>query len=294
MKQVKLAVFGEVLWDVFGDERTVGGAPFNFAAHAARLGAKVDFISAVGKDEPGDAALAAARSFGINVENVAVLDAPTGYCRVTLSEGKPSYDLVRGVAYDMIPPPQRHILADALYFGTLASRGELSRRTLDALLERDFDEVFFDINIRQSYYTDGLIDAALRRATILKLSREEMGVLRLGTNEREVCRAVSEKYPGLRLIIMTLDRDGAVVYDAREDGGAGRFYVSPRPTSKAVSTVGAGDSFSACFLVNYIAGAGIEASLSRAVALSDYVVTQLGAVPDIPPELRCVITPTNL
>ncbi len=290
-KRVKLAVFGEVLWDIFGEERTIGGAPFNFAAHSARLGADVDFISAVGADENGAAALEAARGFGINTENVAVIDAPTGYCKVTLADGKPTYDLVRGVAFDMIPPPKTAFDADALYFGTLAARGEASRKTLDALLARCFGEVFFDINIRQNYYTDELIDTALSHATILKLSREEMGALSLGGDVREVCRRTAEKYKNLRLVIMTLDRDGALIYDARGEF-AGKFYESPVPTSKAVSTVGAGDSFSACFLVNYVSKESVETSLSRAVMLSDYVVTQLGAVPQLPPELYTQIVPT--
>ena len=30
--------FGEILFDVFGDDRCIGGAPFNFAAHFAQLG----------------------------------------------------------------------------------------------------------------------------------------------------------------------------------------------------------------------------------------------------------------
>lgn len=281
MEKIRLAVFGEILYDIFGDEKTVGGAPFNFAAHAARLGAESVMISAVGRDELGDGALAEARAFGVDVSHVARLGAPTGYCRVTLSDGVPSYDLVRGVAYDMIPPPGEGIAADAFYFGSLAARGEVSAATLSGLLDAGYGEVFFDINIRQSYYTKAFLDASVRRATILKLSREEMGVFGIAGGCEDVCRALAERYPSLRLIIMTLDRDGAIVYESK----TGRIYRSAPPSSRAVSTVGAGDSFSACFLVNFLSGAGIETSLSRAVTLSDYVVTQLGAVPEVPPEI---------
>ena len=281
MEKIKIAVFGEILWDIFGEEKTIGGAPFNFAAHAARLGADVTMISAVGSDALGDDAIAAARGFGVGVEDVARVGTPTGYCRVTLSDGVPSYELVRGVAYDMIPPPKNEILADAFYFGTLAARGDVSAATLEGLLGGGYREIFFDINIRQKYYTQELIDSALQRATIFKLSREEMGVLGFGVDEADVCRAVSARYPNLRLIILTLDRDGALVYET----ATGLVHRSPVPTSPAVSTVGAGDSFSACFLVNYLRGHGIETSLARAVLLSDYVVTQLGAVPDYPDSL---------
>ena len=293
MNKVKIAVFGEILWDIFGEEKTIGGAPFNFAAHASRLGAEVGLVSAVGSDELGEMAVSAAEGFGVDTEHIARVDAPTGYCRVTLSDGKPSYELVRGVAYDMIPEPDAKITADAFYFGTLAARSSVSESTLSSLLDGDYREIFFDINIRQSYYTDALINASLSRATIFKLSREEMSAvseprhatLADARSYEDVCRSIAERYANLRLIILTLDCDGALVYET----ATGIIHRSPKPTSPAVSTVGAGDSFSACFLVNYLRGAGIGASLSRATALSDYVVTQLGAVPEYPENLYCEI-----
>lgn len=41
---------GAVLWDVFDSAERIGGAPFNFSAHARKLGHDVVFISAVGED----------------------------------------------------------------------------------------------------------------------------------------------------------------------------------------------------------------------------------------------------
>lgn len=58
--------FGEILWDIFGDTRSIGGAPFNFAAHFASLGGAAALISAVGEDLLGDEALRAMRSFGVS------------------------------------------------------------------------------------------------------------------------------------------------------------------------------------------------------------------------------------
>jgi fructokinase len=44
---------GEVLWDVFPDGPRFGGAPANFACHAAMLGAGAFMVSRVGTDELG-------------------------------------------------------------------------------------------------------------------------------------------------------------------------------------------------------------------------------------------------
>ena len=35
MTPIKLLSFGEICWDLFGNEKTLGGAPLNLAAHAA-------------------------------------------------------------------------------------------------------------------------------------------------------------------------------------------------------------------------------------------------------------------
>ena len=48
---------GEVLWDIYEDQALFGGAPANFACHAASLGADARIASAVGQDVLGQKAL---------------------------------------------------------------------------------------------------------------------------------------------------------------------------------------------------------------------------------------------
>ena len=280
---IRVCSFGEVLWDLFGSERAIGGAPFNFSAHLSRLGAEVTFVSAVGSDPLGSETLDCIRAMGMSADSVAVLpDRPTGYCAVSLVNGAPDYDLAEGVAYDSIPLPGKNVLEnryDALYFGTLASRNPESARTRDTLLRScAAREIFFDINIRGKYWSSESLAEVLPYVTILKFSREEMGVFGKG-NEKKICEKLFRTYPNLRLIVLTRDKDGAWIFDGKT------VLKSEKPRSKVVSTVGAGDSFSACFLYNYLAGQSLSVCLERAIRLSDYVVTQLGAIPDYPDDL---------
>lgn len=283
---MNITVFGEVLWDVFASEKKIGGAPFNFAAHVCRLGGNAALVSAVGNDELGADALKEINRLGVDSVPVAVCDKPTGYCAVTLKNGTPEYDLVKNTAYDFIPVPQeKYFSADALYFGTLAQRGEFSRKTLKKLLSGSYGEVFFDINIRGDFYSDEIIRDSLSASTILKISREEIGVLGIKGDNETVCRELKKIYPKLKLIIVTLDCDGAFVFSCAEE----TFTYAKKPTVTPVSTVGAGDSFSACFLYNYLSGATAEQCLDRASNLAGFVVTQLGAIPEYPAELLSAI-----
>ena len=285
---MKFTVFGEILWDIFGEEKKIGGAAFNFAAHAGKLGYDVDFVSAVGADALGDEAVEASEALGIPTGNIQRVAQKTGYCQVTLREGMPSYDLVRGVAYDNIPVPENASMeGDVFYFGTLAQRAEASRKTLEAYLKGQYREVFFDINIRQNYYSAEMIDKSLKASTIFKVSREEIGVLGIPGTPEEICPVLAKRYPNLRIIVVTLDADGSLAYEV----SSGKIFYSPKPHCQVVSTVGAGDSFSACFAANYIAGADMETCLRKATMLSSFVVTQLGACPDYPKELLADIRP---
>src|SRR5262245_31084726 len=127
---------GEVLWDAFPDGAKFGGAPANFACHAAMLGAEASMVSRVGRDEFGEDAIAALREHGVNADHVATdPDHPTGVVRVELdAAGKPRFEITEGVAWDHIGWSDEFealaARAHAVCFGTLCQRGETSRQTI--------------------------------------------------------------------------------------------------------------------------------------------------------------------
>jgi fructokinase len=54
ISQPRVAGIGEILWDRFPDGDRLGGAPANFAFHAAQLGASAQIVSRIGNDRDGE------------------------------------------------------------------------------------------------------------------------------------------------------------------------------------------------------------------------------------------------
>jgi len=299
---MELFAFGEVLWDSYPQKRTIGGAPFNFSAHLAKLGTTAHLISAVGEDALGEETRKTVQLMKVSDRFLTTVKKPTGICFVDNSNAKkPYYDLQEEMAYDYITLSEKEFTAiqqtkeKALYFGTLAQRSEVSRHTMNFLLEHGhYEFVFFDINIRKNYYNKEILRKGLDACSILKVSREESGVFaELGLFESDqtydtgvfsyleiLCSTLSNRFH-IETVLMTLDKDGAFVYDNRIN----QFFYSEKPKGNVISTVGAGDSFSACFLHNKMAGAEAQSCLRKAVILSDYVVQHMEAVPDYSDEL---------
>ena len=175
---------GELLWDVFPEVKKAGGAPINFVYHATQLGAEGYAISAVGNDVFGTEIIQELDKNGIDSNYISTVEYPTGSVMVELKNGIPSYTIIEGVAWDHIPLTQASIdlmkRADAVCFGTLAQRAAESRETLRTLLSYMPSHAlrFFDINIRQHFYSKELIESLLELANVFKINDEELEMLR--------------------------------------------------------------------------------------------------------------------
>src|SRR5262245_55813339 len=119
-----IAGIGEVLWDVYPDAAHFGGAPANFACHAAGLGAEAWMVSAVGADDLGSRALDKLRERGVACGHVS-RDAKhaTGRVLVTLNPGGvPSYEFAADTAWDHLEWSEAlaalALRCDAVCFGT--------------------------------------------------------------------------------------------------------------------------------------------------------------------------------
>jgi len=176
---------GELLWDELPSGRRLGGAPANFAGFISASGGRGVIVSGVGEDSPGREIREALRR--CRLEDAYVADDPfhpTGRVSVEVNrEGVPRYVIHTGTAWDYIPWDERFSdlaeRADAVCFGTLAQRAPMTRNTIRMFIEETGEKCLrvFDINLRQSYYSENIISAGLETAGMLKLNLDELEVV---------------------------------------------------------------------------------------------------------------------
>lgn len=124
---IRVLGVGEVLWDLFPEEETFGGAPLNFCANLQRLGDEALLVSAVGSDSRGAKALKKMEQLGLGTGGIETSPRlPTG---VALIENLPdttcSFTIPRPAAFDDLnfaPEILEKVRVNAfdwIYFGTL-------------------------------------------------------------------------------------------------------------------------------------------------------------------------------
>lgn len=278
---------GELLWDVFPEGKQLGGAPVNFAYHAALFGFNCIGISAIGNDKLGDEIEELLHQKKVKTL-ISRVGFPTGTVQVKIdAKGVPSYEIKKNVAWDNIPwSNELQKIAEqtvAVCFGTLAQRSEVARDSINRFLDTMPSEntyKIFDINLRQDFYTKDNIECSLQKCNVLKMNDEELIIVAkmfgcTTNNAEKDCQKLLNDFD-LKMLILTCGTDGSYVFSKDETS----FYETPKVD--VADTVGAGDSFTAAFCASILEGNSISLSHKKAVEVSAFVCTQNGAMPDLP------------
>ena len=283
---------GEALFDCLPEGRKLGGAPANFAYHVSQFGLNGCAISAIGDDELGEEIVETFERVNLN-HILPKVEQPTGTVKVTLDDkGVPQYDICLGVAWDNIPLTDEMIdiarQTEAICFGSLAQRSEVSRKTIRRFLTtmpQTGDTLrVFDINLRQHFYSKDILEESFRLCNVLKINDEELVIVQRmfgyeGLHEEDTCKKLISDF-GLKLLILTCGTNGSYVFD--KDA----VSFMPTPKVKVADTVGAGDSFTGSFVAQLLLGKTVREAHETAVRVSAFVCTQNGAMPQLPEEVK--------
>lgn len=297
-EEPKLIVgLGELLWDLLPSGKQLGGAPANFTVMSARLGNRGVIASRVGRDALGDEARAYLVPLLADLSYLQTDDEhATGSVSVTLNDGQAEYVFNQPVAWDFLAcTPEWMDLArraDAVCFGTLAQRHEVSRKTIQSFLAATREDCvrIFDVNLRKPFYDGRMIADSLEQATLVKLNEIEMPIVmsllglaeNSGSDEASLLQSAHmllDRFP-LKLICITMGSQGSLLV-MREAHHRHRGVATV-----VADTVGAGDAFTAALVCFYLRGAPLAVLNEAGNRWGSWVASQSGAMPALPTETR--------
>jgi len=230
--------------------RIPGGKGANQAVAAARLGAEVRFVGAVGRDDFARQAVEAMRGDGVRAD-VVELDAPTGIALIVVDDtGENTIVVAPGANAELRPEHVKAGEADAVL-----CQLEIP---LDAVAEAARQARFLCLNAAPARTVPAEL---LARVDLLVVNRYELETL--GAQEG--------------FVALTLGAEGAVLLE----GGAEVARAEPPPV-EAVDGTAAGDAFTACLLVSLLEGRPRDEALRRACAAGALAASRPGAQPSLP------------
>ena len=279
---------GEILWDLLPSGKQLGGAPANFAYMANVLGDEGIVASRTGEDDLGYEAREMMKTLDLNPSFIQSDDEhSTGVVKVLIDgAGQPEFTIASDVSWDHLEWTTAWeglaTRADAICFGTLAQRSQVSRATVHRFLQASRKNTLkiYDVNLREPFYSKEIIVDSLRLSNMAKLNADELA---------KVCDLLnipgqSEQERSKRLLI---NFDLELVCITR--GATGSLLVSPDQTVehngfrvKVADAVGAGDAFTACLAHHYIRRTSLHTISELANGFASWVATQTGATPTVP------------
>jgi ribokinase len=235
-------------------DQVPGGKGANQAVAAARLGADVRFVGAVGRDDFGSRATSELRAAGVDLAGLQLVEAPTGIALILVDE--------TGENQIVVVPGANHSLgADEVEVGepdALVCQLELLDAPIEAALRRT--DAFFCLNAAPARPVP---TATLERADLIVANSLELEAL--GSS------------PMGALFALTLGADGALLLE----DGVEVARATPPPV-EAVDATAAGDAFTACLVVSLVEGRDRADALRRACAAGAIAASRPGAQPSLP------------
>ena len=255
-----------------------GGKGANQAVAAARAGAQVVMLAAVGSDQHGADRLEDLRAEGIDVRHVRVIDGePSGVALIAVADdGENFIVFVPGAndhvqaqqAIDVVRTLRPEVVGLCLEIPTPAVRA-----TLETAKEVDATSV---LNVAP--WNDTAHDLIPLASIVIANESETAEALNLADFPDDPTDALQRLIAlGCTAAVITLGADGATYQDANGNTG----HVRP-PKVTPVDTTGAGDAFCGTLCAWLAGGAPLAEAVRAGVAAGALATTTHGAQPSFP------------
>jgi ribokinase len=254
---------------VLGGDTVVspGGKGANTAVAAAKLGADVALLAAIGDDAYGEVLTGSLREAGVHTELMRIVARPTGIAYITVTpDGENSI---------LVSPGANRALEPAAVEGALTGV-----KVVVASLEVPLPTIDRAIAAAAAAGVRTLLNLS-PAAKVGERTLAALDILLVNEHEAEWLLGSGGDPAGLldlgpRSVVVTLGARGALVITP-----AGTTTVSA-PKVEAVDTTGAGDAFSGALAAALASGSDLGVAVRRAVAVAAISVTRPGAQPSYP------------
>ena len=244
-----------------------GGKGANQAVAAARLGAKVGMIGAVGTDPFGDELALNLENEGVDTSDVKRVEGPSGIANILLSESDNRIIVVPGANHKLMPEDieqcEQAIASSDLIVLQLEIPIPSVLRTLEIAHRHGVPAIL------NPAPADGFTDEFLQYEPILTPNENEAAMM-FGEDWEQALEAHPNR------LIVTLGKEGARYYDGE------RHVRVPGIRVNAVDTTGAGDTFNGALAVALAEEMPMKGAIRFANAAASLSVEQFGAQGGMP------------
>lgn len=277
---ISLARMPETGETVFGDslERHAGGKGLNQAVAAARLGARVDMIGAVGSDGSGEWLREVLRQEGIGADGLATMPGSSGTALIEVDGTGANRIVVVSGANALVTADQvTAALAGLSDVAVVLTQGEVPAEAATAALVAG--RAMGAVTILNPAPVTDLPDVAFDNCDYLIPNEPEAAQLTglptaTSVDATHAARVLVDR--GAGCVIVTRSNRGSVWASTTSTGSCGAFNV------RAIDTVGAGDAFCGGLAAAIAEGSDLSHALRWASATGALATTVSGAVPSLP------------
>jgi fructokinase len=135
----------------------------------------------------------------------------------------------------------------------------------------------FDVNLRQSYYSQEVLSDSMKLADIVKLNDEELPKIMYLSKAPHKDELSSAQWlirtHDLKLVCITRGGRGSLLVRGRDSSEHPGFQV------RVADTVGSGDAFTAGLVHEYLQGASLGLMNEVANLVGAWVASEVGAMP---------------